>query len=69
MEFMAILVSGDGQRTIRQEVDAVDIDAAASVAIHMIESGQYGAGAAWFVAGVLQTDYLYQVSSAVEAMI
>lgn len=64
--FTIVYVSGDRNRTLSSSVSAVDIDAAAAVAIGDLEGRMFGVGSDWFVAAVVQADVLELVHATLE---
>ncbi len=68
LRFTLVFVSGDRGRVFVDTVAAIDIDFAARAGTDdAAMRARFGAGAAWFLAGVVQEDLLSQVGSALEA--
>lgn len=66
--YTLVFSSGDRRRVLCRECEAVDIDGAAGIGIAMVDGGEFGTGASWFLSGVIQSDTLTEVSAAIEAL-
>lgn len=65
--FTLFFLSGDYRRVLTREIESRDIDTAAREGVLMVEAGAFGAGASWFLAGVVQTTALSEVGACIEA--
>lgn len=69
MKFLVLFRSGDGRRMLERELEAADIDSAATKGIYITANGELGAGAAWHVVGVVQLDAIAEVGATLEGMV
>lgn len=66
LRFTVFYRSADRRRIESRELYAPDVDNATGDAIESIEHF-FGAGAAWFVAAIVQTDCIAEVGATIEA--